>query len=154
MRLKRAFQDGQEQLSRMNYFHDVRNRQIGSPHGGNGGPRRHPRQGAGGAAAPASSGGEHAPLPAGSSPEASWSLKAFLETHLPGVSREELRQYQRCLEADGFGSAGMLKFLREEDLGGWKTAHRRAMLDALSRLRKGKGERGEDTGVGDTGRAP
>jgi hypothetical protein len=58
------------------------------------------------------------------------------------------------LEADGFGSAGMLKFLREEDLGGWKTAHRRAMLDALGRLRKGKGEREEDTGVGDTGRAP
>ena len=152
VRLKRAFEDGQEQLARMNYFHEVREKQQqqqqhqttlpnGRPaHHNNNHHHHHHHH------APTSTNGTSSSPPqkhssaASSSPttssSSSWCLSTFLHTHLPGIEEEDLRRYEKELQKDGFDSLAMLKYLEKEDIGSWKKAHRRAMLAAVASLKK------------------
>lgn len=157
-RARRALEDGREQLGRMNYFHEVRERKEamaaakqqatatsvgGNGHGNLGYQYQHhhshhhrpplgdeQRQDIGRRMGdqhqhrfdkPAAAGGE-------------WDLLRFLQRSLPGANSKDLERYEAELREEGFGDApGMLGYLKEGDMAGWKKAHARAFLAAVRR---------------------
>jgi len=157
VRLKRAFEDGQEQLARMNYFHEVREKQqqqqqhqqhqqqhqqhqTAPPNGrhaqhSNNHHHHHvPTNGAHNS--PSATAATAAAAAAPTAASSSWRLSTFLHTHLPGIEEQDLQRYENELKKEGFDSLGMLKYLEKEDVGSWKKAHRRAMLEAVERLKE------------------
>ena len=160
VRLKRALEDGQEQLARMNYFHEMREIQQ----------RQQQQQQHDHLAAPPNSRRQinhhqqhhnhhHSPSHAHSTTHGasssspykhfsidptgggllSWSLSTFLHIHLPGIQEEDLKRYEKELIKDGFDSMAMIKYLEREDISTWKKAHRRAMLSAVAAMKKEEG---------------
>lgn len=157
-RVRRALEDGREQLGRMNYFHEVRERKeameaaragvASNGHGGVGnghaGQQHHHRQQLqqhrpplgqwDGDGEPRQDIGHRGDQQHRYAPAEEWELLGFLERSLPGAKREDLARYEAELREEGFGDApGMLGYLKEGDLVGWKKAHARAFLAAVRR---------------------
>jgi hypothetical protein len=122
------------QLSRMNYFHEVREAKARID------ATRAPIH-----ASSATSRSREAgqTLEAGSVPaRGAGVVRAFLRGALPGVADEDLRSYEGALLREGFDSEAMLALLQEDDLEGWRKAHKRAVLLAVGRLKGGQREAG------------
>lgn len=152
VRLKRAFEDGQEQLARMNYFHEVREKQQqqhqhqttlpngrqAHQHNNNHHHHHHaPTTTSNGTSSSPSQKHSSSAAPTPTTASSSlWCLSTFLHTHLSGIEEEDLIRYEKELQKDGFDSLAMLKYLEKDDIGSWKKAHRRAMLAAVASLKK------------------
>lgn len=150
-RARRALEDGREQLGRMNYFHEVRERkeamaaakqEATAPLVGDGGAGyqyQHHRPPLGGDEQRQDigrRGGNQQQHRFDDEPAASgeWDLLEFLQRSLPGAKSEDLARYEAELREEGFGDApGMLGYLKEGDVAGWKKAHARAFLAAVRR---------------------
>lgn len=133
LRLKRAYEDGQEQLGRMNYFHEVREKKELQQQQQQHNPHHHPRH--------HHHSHPHPPPPVEPTPAAptgsAWRLADFLHAHIPGINAEDLHRYEEELRKDGFDSLPMLQnHLEKEDLASWKKAHRRALLQVLAALKE------------------
>lgn len=61
---------------------------------------------------------------------------SFLEKAIPGISREDLEGYAKQLVEDGFDTPAMLDLLVEDDLDGFKKAHRRAVMLEVERRKQ------------------
>lgn len=163
-RIRRALEDGKEQLGRMNYFHAVREKKEELERAAAAGmassttdahhhyqqrqppERRRRRTGR----PHHQEGEEEEGPPAGEG----WDLSAFLQCSLPGVAPADLARYEAGMREEGFGDGRgeMLVYLKEGDLTQWKwkKAHARAFLAAVRRevgsAEEGKGGSGGGSG--------
>ena len=60
-------------------------------------------------------------------------MEKWLLTYLPHLKKEDLFNYCRCLEMNGFDSVDVLKFLRTDDLHFMKEGHRRALMEQITK---------------------